>query len=147
MQKISDILEITSHRSFRKPQRLWKYYQEWSNVFFAHWKVLPEVLENLIPDTLEADRYEGESWISLVAFTVKKLRPHYVPSLPLVSDFHEINIRTYVKKNDKPGIYFLSLEAQKSGSAAVGKFFTGLNYLKSTIIHGQNFHESVNRNA
>lgn len=146
MDSISDILQLTSHRTFPKPNHSWKYCQEWHNVFFAHWKVPSEYLKPLIPKGLEIDTYDGESWISLVAFSVRKLRPRYIPSLSLLSDFHEVNIRTYVKRNDKPGIWFLSLEAQKSGSAAMGRLMAGLNYLKSSIVHEQNFHESFNRN-
>jgi uncharacterized protein len=127
------------------PENNWKYYQEWHNVIFAHWKVDEVVLKKLIPKGLYLDLFSGEAWISLVAFTLKKMRPHYLPAFPAFSDFHEINMRTYVVRHNKPGIYFLSLEAQKTFSALLARLITGLNYYKSDISHGPDFHESENR--
>jgi uncharacterized protein YqjF (DUF2071 family) len=34
-----------------------------------------------------------------------------VPSLPWVSAFPELNVRTYVRVRERPGIYFFSLDA------------------------------------
>jgi uncharacterized protein YqjF (DUF2071 family) len=42
-------------------------------------------------------------------------------------------MRTYVLRNGKPGIYFLSIEAQKLGSALMAKLITGLPYVHSKI--------------
>lgn len=145
MVNVKKILRKTSHRPFPYPEKNWKYYQEWHNILFAHWKADTSSLIKLIPEGLEPDLFNGEAWISLAAFTLKNLRPHFVPACAPVSDFHEINMRTYVLRNNKPGIYFLSLEAQKNLSAFIGRAFTGLNYHKSEINHLSDFHESVNR--
>jgi uncharacterized protein YqjF (DUF2071 family) len=144
MGSIKEILHKTSHRPFPYPDRDWKYYQEWHNVIFAHWKVSPASLTALIPQGLDIDLYNGEAWVSLVAFTLKNLRPHYLPPCPAVSDFHEINIRTYVLRRNKPGIFFLSLEAHKSLSAMMVSLLGGLNYYKSNINHQRDYHESEN---
>ena len=145
MKNIRNILRETSHRPVPLPENYWMYFQEWNNVIFAHWKVNENSLKKLIPAGLNLDLFDGEAWISLVAFTLKKLRIHYLPSFSSFSDFHEINMRTYVVRNNKSGIYFLSLEIQKTFSALLAGFLTGLNYYKSDIRHGPEYHESENR--
>jgi len=145
MKNIRNILRETSNRPFPIPEKNWKYYQEWHNVIFAHWKVNENSLKKLVPAGLNLELFNGEAWISLVAFTLKKLRLHYLPSFPDFSHFHEINMRTYVVRNNKPGIYFLSLEAQKTFSALLARLMIGLNYYKSDISHRPDFHEAENR--
>jgi uncharacterized protein YqjF (DUF2071 family) len=67
-----------------------------------------------------------------------------MPSFPPVLDFIELNLRTYVIRNNKPGTYFLSLEAGNTISAAVVRLVTGLNYYESVIHHHTGFYESEN---
>lgn len=135
---------MTAHRPFPMPERPWKYYQEWHDVLFGHWRVPVETLQELIPQGIELDLYEGEAWVSMVAFEVRKLRPHFFPPFPPISDFIEINMRTYVKRNEKPGIYFFSLEAQKAASACLGRVATGLPYMKTKATHPQGIYDSFN---
>ncbi len=42
---------------------------------------------------------------------MENIRPRNLPSIGGISNFHEINIRTYVNYDGKPGVYFLSIEA------------------------------------
>jgi len=104
--KIKDILNTTAHRPWKMPSENWKYYQEWNNVLFMHWQVELEALRPLVPKDMEIDLFGGKPWVSLVAFTMQKIRPKQLPSFPPISDFDEINIRTYVHYNGKPGVYF-----------------------------------------
>jgi uncharacterized protein len=144
MNSIENILQQDQHRPYPIPDQNWKYYQEWHNVIFAHWRVPASELRILVPTTLELDQYDGTTWISMVAFTIKDLRPHYLPAFPPVSNFHEINMRTYVKRNGKPGIYFLSVEASKIGSVLLARTATGLHYIKSEIIRNEHIYKSHN---
>ena len=43
---------------------------------------------------------------------MRHVRPRYAPSLPLLSHFLELNLRTYVKdpRNGQGGVYFFSLD-------------------------------------
>ena len=58
-------------------------------------------LQILVPAEIEIDLFEGKPWVSLVAFTMEKIRPRYLPYFPPISNFDEINIRTYVKSKNK----------------------------------------------
>lgn len=115
------------------PSASWSYYQEWNDALFMHWKVDKRLLQEYIPLSLELDLFEGEAWISIVVFKMERIRPHYLPSWSLISNFNEVNIRTYVKKGAKSGVYFLSIEAAKRLSCAIAKYISGLPYRYSEM--------------
>lgn len=145
MGKIDDLLSEIAHRPWETPAGQWHYYQEWNRVLFFHWKIEPEKLLPLLPKNLELDTFDGEAWVSLVPFTMQKIRPRFLPSFAPVSDFHEINLRTYVTRNGKPGVYFINIEAQKSLSAFLSRRLSGLPYEKSMIMRGVDTYKAENR--
>jgi uncharacterized protein YqjF (DUF2071 family) len=91
--------------------------QTWQNLLFAHWRVAHDVLRPHVPERLELEEHDGSAWIGLTPFRVAGLRLRGAPPLPLLSSFHELNCRTYVRADDRPGIWFFSLDA--SSRAAV----------------------------
>lgn len=145
MTEIVKILSEISHRPYELPVDKWRYYQEWNNVLFLHWKVPYNTLRNCVPANLEIDTFGDVCYVSLVAFTMEKIRPKYLPSVSFISDFHEINLRTYISNNNKKGVYFLSIEAQKSISVLMAKSASGLPYEKSTIIRSAKSYSSINK--
>ncbi|WP_343635616.1 DUF2071 domain-containing protein [Fluviicola sp.] len=128
------LFQSVSHRSWPLPAKSWRYYQEWNHALFLHWKVSPDLLEPFIPKDLTLDTFDGEAWISVVAFTMQKIRPKNLPAFSPVSDFHEINVRTYVNYNGKAGVYFLNIEAQKLVSAKLSRLLSGLPYEKAKMV-------------
>ncbi len=141
---IREILNTKEHRPWEMPTGNWKFYQEWNNAIFLHWQVELTELEKVVPKELEIDLFEGKPWVSVVAFTMEKIRPKNLPSFPPISDFDEINIRTYVKSNNKPGVYFLSIEGGKKLSCIVAKGMSELPYRFSKIKRSQNLYKSSN---
>ncbi|SHG19577.1 YqjF family protein [Pedobacter caeni] len=141
---LQHLLKETAHRPWEIPSGDWKYYQEWNEVLFFHWKVPAELLKPLIPEGLELDRFENEAWISLVPFTMQKISPAGLPPLAFISDFHEINLRTYVLVEGKPGVYFLNIEAQKHLSVWIAKQLSGLPYEKAVISRSKDIYRSQN---
>ena len=139
---IKQILAETNHRSWLYPSKSWKYYQEWNKALFFHYRVNKDILKELVPNDLEIDEINGSAWVSLVAFTMEKIRPRFLPAFPPISDFDEINLRTYVTKNGKPGVYFLSIEAGKLFSALLAKSLSGLPYEKSNINRTENSYQA-----
>ncbi|MCB0571746.1 MAG: DUF2071 domain-containing protein [Phaeodactylibacter sp.] len=141
---INEILNITEHRPWGLPAGPWKYYQEWNRAVFLHWQVDEAELKRFVPAGLEADLYEGRPWVSLVAFTMENIRPRYLPPFPPVSDFHEINIRTYVRYNGRPGVYFLSIEGGSALSCRIAKGLSELPYRYSKMKRQENAYVSTN---
>lgn len=133
MTGIDDIISDISHRPYPLPEGQWKYYQEWNQVLFFHWAVPFEVLRKCVPERLQVDEFDGNCYVSLVAFKMQKLRPGFLPALSLVSDFEEINLRTYIDNDNKKGVYFLSIEAGKALSTFLARAISGLPYIKSVI--------------
>jgi uncharacterized protein len=130
---IPELLSNTGHRPWNSPTGSWSYYQEWNNAVFLHWEVDLQELRKFVPPGLEIDLFDGKPWVSVVAFDMERLRPRYLPSLPLISDFHEINVRTYVKLNGKTGVTFLSIEAAKAISCKIANVLSGLPYRYSKM--------------
>lgn len=141
---IQEILNSTNHRPWKIPTENWKFYQEWNNAIFLHFQVDLTELKKFVPNELEIDLFEGKPWISVVAFTMERIRPKNLPSFPPISDFNEINIRTYVKSKNKTGVYFLSIEGGKSISCIVAKGISKLPYRYSRIQRGDQIYQSQN---
>lgn len=146
MNEIPTILGNVAHRPWSLPSGPWQYYQEWNRALFLHWEVSAELLRQYIPRGLKLDLFEGKAYVSLVAFTMQNIRPRNLPALRFLSDFHEINIRTYIDTGNKKGVYFLNIEAEKYLSVFVAKNLSGLPYEKSAIARSVNaFHSSCKR--
>lgn len=141
---IQSILQQTNHRPWNLPQGKWKYYQEWNNAIFLHWKVDLNELRKRVPDELEIDIIDGHAWVSLVAFDMVNIRPRLLPPFPPISNFHEINIRTYVKLNNKSGVYFLSIEGAKKLSCFIARELSGLPYRFSSMSRQSGIYSSSN---
>ena len=103
---IEEILRSTDHRPWPIPTNSWSYYQEWNNAIFLHWEVELSELKKHVPKELQIDTFQGKTWVSVVAFTMEKIRPKNLPYFNPISNFHEINISTYVKANGKQVFIF-----------------------------------------
>lgn len=120
------------------PGKPWKYYQEWHDTLFFHWVFPEDVIAPLIPKDLALDTFEGNVYVSLVAFTVKRTRMRFLPSVKPLSEFNEVNLRTYVIKDGVPGIYFLSIESDRLAPMLLSRTFLGFSYKKADIIRKLN---------
>jgi uncharacterized protein YqjF (DUF2071 family) len=85
--------------------------QRWNNLLFAHWPMKTDVLRALVPKSLTLDLYDGTAWLTITPFYLSHLRPRGLPAFPPVSEFPELNVRTYVTFGGKAGVYFFSLDA------------------------------------
>ena len=141
---IQELLTTTAHRPWKIPNNNWKFYQEWNNALFLHYQVDLNELEKFVPKELEIDLFDGKPWISVVAFTMEKIRPKNLPYFPPISNFDEINIRTYVKSNNKTGVYFLSIEGGKMLSCKIARGISELPYRFSKIKRANQKYQSEN---
>jgi uncharacterized protein YqjF (DUF2071 family) len=112
---------IRDHRPWPMPRRPWIMARTWKHLLFAHWDMTPQALANMVPPPLTLDTFEGRAWIGVTPFAVHNLRMRLTMPIPLLSTFPEINVRTYVRVDDKPGVYFLSLDAASPLAVAVAR--------------------------
>ncbi|WCL51022.1 DUF2071 domain-containing protein [Leptospira sp. GIMC2001] len=128
-----ELLNHLDHRPWDLPKRKWFWYQEWNNAIFLHYKVEDNLLRKFIPKNLDLDYFNNETWISVVAFTMNKIHIRNTFQIRPISNFHEVNLRTYVKMDEKQGVYFLSIEAEKIIPTILANMMSGLPYKHSNI--------------
>jgi uncharacterized protein YqjF (DUF2071 family) len=104
---ISDILAQREHRPWAMPENPWMMTQTWEKLLFAHWPVDAAWLRSRIPPGLTLDCFDGQAWIGIVPFRMG-FRLRYAP---WELTFGELNVRTYVVADGKPGVFFFSLDA------------------------------------
>ena len=104
-------------------------HQRWEHLLFLHWEVPAGVLAGLLPVGLEVDLFDGRAYVGLVPFTMAGVRPRSLPSVWGLSNFHETNVRTYVRTpSGRPGVWFFSLDAANVVAASLGRFWFRLPY-------------------
>src|SRR5262245_19789536 len=129
----SSILDEVAHRPWTLPESPWVMTQTWNDVLFAHWRVDASTLRERVPASFELDLFDGEAWVAVVPFEMTNVGPRGVPSLPWVSEFPELNVRTYVKVADRPGVYFFSLDAGSAMAVRTARMLFNLPYFLATM--------------
>jgi uncharacterized protein len=138
-------LKIVSHRPWRLNTAPWVMQQRWCDLLFAHWSVPAESLQALLPPALELETFDGQAWLGVVPFRMENVKPRFVPALPWLSAFPELNLRTYVRlrdRPDKPGVWFFSLDAGNPVAVEVARKGFHLPYFNARMAlqyEGQNW--------
>ena len=127
------ILFATNHRPWPAPTTPWVMTQRWNDLLFLHYALSPAVLRPLVPEMLTLDTYDQHAWVSVTPFWMDHVRPHGSPRLPYVSRFPELNLRTYVTYQGKPGVYFFSLDAGSLSAVWAARIFYRLPYWKASM--------------
>ena len=101
----------------------WVIAQRWSHVLFLSYSVSADVLQQRLPKSLEVDTWDGKGWLSIVPFHMSGIRFRGLPSVPW-TDLWELNLRTYVRWRDQPGILFFTLDTDsRLGQWIATRFF------------------------
>lgn len=129
----ASILFATTHRPWPAPMAPWVMTQRWNDLLFLHYSLPPEVVRAKVPDLLTLDTYQQRAWVSVTPFWISHLRPPGVPSLPWLSSFAEVNVRTYVSYGGKPGVYFFSLDAGNLSAVWGARIFYRLPYWQASM--------------
>lgn len=108
-------------------------FQRWRTLAFLHWEVPVEAVAALLPPGLEVDTFEGRAYVGLVPFTMRDVSPWWSPSVPGVSNFHELNVRTYVHAGGRPGVWFFSLDAASSIAVIAARTGWHLPYHRASM--------------
>ncbi len=108
---------------WKKP---WLLTQQWHDVVFLHWPIQPHELQQHMPKELKLDLYEDTAWLGIVLFKVKGNRFRFMPPIPKMNSFLQLNVRTYVTCRERKGIYFFSSDVSSTFIAqitSIGHFF------------------------
>lgn len=123
-----DKVIIKDHLPFEMPKTKHSLVQEWRFLTFMHWEVNPEKIACHLPEGIELDLYKGTAFVGLIPFMMKDVHPRLLLPIPGISNFPEFNIRTYVKVDNKPGVYFLTLDAESYITSLYAPLAYGLPY-------------------
>ena len=123
-----EIFKHTAHRPWPLPRGPWIMKQEWHDLLFAHWTVPVEALRPVIPRGLEIATFDEQAWLGVVPFRMAGVRMRGTPAIPGFSRFPELNVRTYVVRNGKPGLWFFSLDAANAVAVWGARTFFHLPY-------------------
>lgn len=114
------------------------FYARWDRAVFTHYAADPAALQRDVP--FELDLREGSAFVSIVAFTLSRMRPRIGDRLgewlfkPIAT--HELlNVRTYVRHRGEPGIYFLAEWLSNPLSVHLGPRTFGLPYKFGRLIY------------
>jgi len=103
--------------------------QRWSHLMFLHWEIEPELVQQILPDGLMVDTFDGKAYLGVVPFFMERIRPVYCPPVPGISWFQELNFRTYVYDTEgRPGVWFLSLDCNQWLAVKMARRFFHLPY-------------------
>lgn len=112
------------------------FVADWEDVLFVHYSIDPGILQPSVPFPLKP--FEGRAWITLVAFTMRRLRPRRGGVLgrclftPLATT-RFLNVRTYVEYRGEPGIFFLAEYISNRLATPLGSLTYGLPYRHAGI--------------
>ena len=98
-----------------------------------HYEVDVHTLQNLLPSNVQLDCFDGKAYIGIVPFRMADVAPRYCPELPWISRFPELNVRTYVTVDGKPGVWFFSLDATSRVAVRAARTLFHLNYVDAKI--------------
>jgi uncharacterized protein YqjF (DUF2071 family) len=107
--------------------------QNWHDLLFAHWEVAAEQIRRLVPSSLDLDLFSGKTYVAVAPFRMSGIRARMIPALPGLSHFPELNVRTYVRCRDIPGVYFFSLDAANLPAVWSARAAYGLPYFHAEM--------------
>jgi len=131
--KQAAVTNDTSQRPWPVPDGPWANGQSWIDLVFLHWRVDADALRKLVGSGVELETYDGAAWIGITPFLLRDFRLRGLPPVPRLSTFPELNVRTYVTRDDKPGIWFFSLDAASTVAVEGAKRLYKLPYHRAQM--------------
>jgi len=124
---------MESDRTWPVPTRPFSMRMRWHEVLFTHWCFHPKDIDRLLPDGVRVDTFDGKAWIAVVPFRMTDVAPRQTPAIPWISAFPELNVRTYVTLQGKPGVWFFSLEASNPIAVRAARRCFHLPYMDAVM--------------
>jgi uncharacterized protein len=127
------LLKAHTHRPYPLPSGQWVMSQNWVDLLFAHWKIPVATLRAHVPHQLQIDCFEGDAYVGVVPFRMSKVKLRGLPTVAYLSEFLELNVRTYVTVDGRPGVYFFSLDASNDVAVQIARTWYHLPYFKAQM--------------
>ncbi len=109
-------------------------HQRWRRLLFLHWDWDPAAVQAVLPAGLTVDTWENRAWLGVVPFAMEGVRPRFLPAVRGISDFPELNVRTYVRDaRGRAGVWFQSLDCAQPLAVMAAQIFFGLPYFRAEM--------------
>ncbi len=106
----------------------------WEKLLFLHWPWSTKDLQDRLPEGLVVEEFDGRAWLGIVPFLMRDVHPNGLFSVPWLSNFEELNVRTYVRsKSGLPGVWFFSLACNQPLAVEIARRGFHLNYVHAKI--------------
>jgi hypothetical protein len=119
---------------------------EWRDLLMLNYEVDPAILQKCIPAGTELDSFAGKTYVSIVGFRFCRTKLFGRLSIPLHTEFEEINLRFYVKRREgdeiRRGVVFIAEIVPKRAIALAARFFYNENYVCRPMAHRVHADES-----
>ncbi len=116
------------------PPRAPVMFQSWRSLLFLHWRWDPAEIQATLPQGLTVHTFEGDAYLGVVPFLMRNVRPRFCPTVPGLSNFLELNLRTYVyDAQGQPGVWFYSLDANQWLAVKIARTLFRLPYFHATM--------------
>lgn len=107
---------------------------KWGNLLFLHWAWDAAIVQRMLPAGLHVDTFNGSAWVGVVPLFMQRVHPVGLPCVPWLSDFLELNVRTYVHDGKGvPGVWFFSLVCNQPVAVEMARTFFHLNYVHARM--------------
>lgn len=106
----------------------WCMAQTWNDLLFLHWPVDTDWLRQRVPPPLQVDTFDGQAYLGVIAFRLSNIHLRGWPVLPVLDVFAELNVRTYVTFDGRPGVLFLSLHCPNRLAIGIARPWFHLPY-------------------
>jgi len=114
----------------------------WRDGLFAHWPVEPASLDPHVPDPFQLDTRDGQAWLSVLPFVLDRAGFRYTPRLSRLT-FPELNLRTYVRYDGAPGLYFIVIDVDHEIVPRLVSTTTRLPVHRADVRHRKQGHETT----
>ena len=107
---------------------------EWRQLAMLNYAVDAAVLAPYVPRGVEIDFWQGRTYVSLVGFRFLNTRVLGV-AIPFHHNFDEVNLRFYVRREDRRGVVFVREIVPRRAIAWLARTAYGENYVRLPMRH------------
>lgn len=104
-----------------------------------NYEIDPRLLDKYVPCGTALDSFLGKTYVSLVGFRFCRTKLFGFLTVPLHSDFDEVNLRFYVRRKEgdenRRGVVFIAEIVPKQAVATVARLVYGENYMCLPMKH------------
>ncbi len=113
--------------------------QTWKNLLFQHFEIEDiNMLLKYLPKNCTFDSFEGKYYLGLVSMNMTNVKHKATGDITWFKHYNELNVRTYIIHDKRPGVLFLSLDVDSLVSIFGARVFYGLPYRSSKYENKEN---------